>query len=223
MQDHAMFSLLAILKEVNDREFRKKIGVFPEELRFYATIAGSIVGLENSKRAQEALPGVMEKSEEFVSRLLGIAQLDPDETFREVLETCLLDSLRDEMKFCCFNCTRFSGCLELDSLSVGELFRRHTLGEETESLREEIARQVETALRKTPYTESDEAYAQCSRFVHHYRASAIGELFARYADIAATLRKQFGINYERILGEMVSLNMAFHEKYSAQPFPFHDN
>ncbi|MFO0754420.1 MAG: hypothetical protein U0411_13985 [Thermodesulfovibrionales bacterium] len=30
--------------------------------------------------------------------------------------------------------------------------------------------------------------------------------FARYADIAATLRKQFGINYERIPGEMVSLD-----------------
>ncbi|MFO0754419.1 MAG: hypothetical protein U0411_13980 [Thermodesulfovibrionales bacterium] len=73
------------------QEFRKKIGVF-RGARFYATIAGSIVGLENSKRAQEALPGVMERSEEFVSRLLGIVQLDPDETFREVLETCSLDS-----------------------------------------------------------------------------------------------------------------------------------
>lgn len=223
MSDHKMFSLLAILKEVNDREFRKKISVFPEDLRYYATIAGSIIGFENSKRVRETPPGVMERSEEFVSRLLDIVKLDPDDTFREMLETCLIDSLKDELRFCCFNCTRFSGCLELDSLSVGELFRRRTRGEESDSLREEIARQVEAALRKTPYAESDEAYKHCKQFIHQYRTSTVGELFARYTDIAAALRRQFGIKYERILEEIVSINMAFYGKYNEQPFIFHDN
>ena len=209
MPDNKTFTLLAVLHEINNREFKNKLAAFPEDLHYFATLACSIIGAENSKRISETPEGVSKNSEEFVSNLLDMTNVGAEEKFRGVLETYLLDALKDELKSCCYNCLAFNKCLDIENLSVGDLFKRRVHGEETPQIREEISRQVSEAFMKTPYLCSDDAHLKCGDFSHQYNASSIGEVFGRYSDIAAGLHKQFGINYQHILQQMIGINMDF--------------
>jgi hypothetical protein len=206
------YSLLAILGEINRRELKQRLESFPADLHYYATAAIGIIGTENARRMQETPEGVKENSEEFISKLREIMSLDDAESFREILETCLLETLGDELKFCCLNCKNFEDCLQIESLSVGDLFCRRTKGEETPELRDEISREVDLALRNTPYIASAEADRLCSRFVHQYKAGTVGEVFGRYGDIASALQKQYGLDYRKFLQKMISINMEFIER-----------
>ena len=187
-------SLLAILYELNDREFKKRLSLFPEEMRFYGILAGSIIGLENSKRLDETPQGVVGESEAFVAKLLGMVDPGQDEAFRHILETFLVEALREELRFCCPNCRGFGACLDVDNLAIGELFRRRVNGEETEALKAEIRGEVERALLGTPHLGTGEAHKLCRNFKHQYDNSDLGGLFGRYADVAAVLQKDFGIH-----------------------------
>ena len=213
MTDNKYYSLLAVLHEINKKELRSKLDLFPEDLRYYATVAGSIVGAENAKRIRETPAGVSENSEEFVSKLLELTSFEDSASFREVLRNYLIETLKDELKFCCLNCTLFDKCLDMENLPVGELFLRRVNGEETADIREDISREVEKALRNTPYVATDEAHRLCKDFMHQYDASNVGEVFGRYANIASSLQKQFGLDYKKFLQQMVSVNMAFYKKF----------
>lgn len=214
MTDNKHYSLLAVLHEINKRELRNKLDLFPEDLRYYATVAGSIVGAENAKRIRETPAGVSENSEEFVSKLLELTSFEDSASLLEVLGKYLIETLKDELKFCCYNCILFERCLDMGDLSVGELFLRRVKGEETAEIREGISREVEKALRNTPYAATDEAHRLCRDFLHQYNLSNVGEVFGRYASIASSLQKQFGLDYKKFLQQMVSVNMTFFEKSS---------
>lgn len=211
MTDNGTFSLLAVLHDLNAREFRKKLDMFPEEVRYHVILAGSIVGSENSKRVKESPDAVTRDSEGFVSRLLDVANPDQDEVFRKVLETYLVATLRDELKFSCMNCRRFPACLDIETLTAGELFRRRVEGDESEDLRKQIAFEVGKALLKTPHVFTDEAWL-CKDFAHQYDSANVGAVFGRYADIAATLSNDFGIDYRAVQQEMIAANMSFCDK-----------
>ena len=214
MSDNKQYSLLAVLHEINRRELKNKLNLFPEDLRYYATVASGIVGAENAKRIRETPAGVSENSEEFVSKLLELTSFEDIDSFREVLGKYLIETLKDELKFCCLNCTFFDRCLDMENLSVGELFHRRVNGEETPDIRAEISREVEKALQKTPFVATDEAHRLCKDFLHQYNISNVGEVFGRYANIALSLQKQFGLDYKKFLQQMVSVNMTFFEKSS---------
>jgi len=211
MSDNKQYSLLAVLHEINRRELRNKLNLFPEDLRYYATVASGIVGAENAKRISETPAGVSENSEEFVSKLLEITSFEDSDAFREVLGTWLFEALKGELAFCCLNCALFEKCLDVENLSVGELFHRRVNGEETPELKETISREVEEALRNTPYVSTAEAHRLCRDFVHQYNVSNVGEVFGRYADIAASLQRKYGLDYRKFLQQIVSLNMSFFE------------
>jgi len=214
LTDNKQYSLLAVLHEINRKELKNKLDLFPEGLHYYATVAGSIVGAENAKRIRETPAGVAENSEEFVSKLLELTSFEDSDSFKEVLEKYLIETLKDELKFCCLNCTLFDRCLDMEKLPVGELFLRRVNGEETVEIREDISREVEKALRNTPYVATDEAHRLCKDFLHQYNVSNVGEVFGRYANIASSLQKQFGLDYKKFLQQMVSVNMTFFEKFS---------
>lgn len=186
--------------------------MFPEDLRYYVILAGSVIGSENSKRIKEAPEGIIEDGEEFVSKLLKLKSPEKDGAFREILETYLIETLKDELRFCCPNCLNFNKCLGIENLSVGELFKRRANGEETDEIKRDIKIQIENALQKTPYINTDEAHKLCRDFIHQYNTSDIGEVFGRYADIAAKLQNYYGIDYKKIQQQMVSINMKFYEK-----------
>ncbi|MEW6117121.1 MAG: hypothetical protein AB1553_09505 [Nitrospirota bacterium] len=212
MSDRITFSQLAILYELNDRELKRKLTEFPEELHYYVILASSIIGAENSKRVKETPPEVIQSSEEFASKLMELTSAIPDTTFRNILETCLIETLKDELRFNCPNCRDFNRCLDLEHLPVGDLFQRRVQGEETEGLKKEISAQIAGALKKTPHIATDEAHLLCRDFVHNYSSTSVGGVFGRYADIAAALRQDFGIDYAKIQQQMVELNMQFFEK-----------
>jgi hypothetical protein len=212
MSDNKTYSSYAVLCELNSREFKKKLDLFPAELRYYVILANSIIGAANAQRVKETPEAVVRDSKEFVSKLLDIAGPEQDDTFREVLETYLVETMRDELRHSCSNCTGFNRCIDLENLAIGPLFRRRANGEDTDELRKEIGLQIEDALKNTPYIDSDNAHKLCKDFRHQYSASNIGEVFGRYSDIAAELRDSFGTNYNRIQQEMIALNMAFFEK-----------
>jgi len=214
MSDNKQYALLAVLHEINRRELKNKLKLFPEDLRYYATVASGIVGTENAKRIRETPAGVSENSEEFVSKLLELTSFEDIDSFREVLGKYLIETLKDELKFCCLNCTFFDRCLDMENLSVGELFLRRVKGEETAKIRQDILREIEKALRNTPYVLTDEAHRLCRDFLHHYDVSNVGEVFGRYSSIALSLKKQFGLDYKKFLQQMVSVNMNFFEKSS---------
>jgi len=209
--DNRLYSLLAVLHEINRRDLKKKLALFPEDLHYYVTVASSIVGAENAKRIKETPAGVSENSEEFVSKLLEITSFEDSDAFREVLGTYLLETLKGELAFSCLNCALFEKCLDVENLSVGELFHRRVSGDETVELREAILREVDEALRNTPFVSTAEAHRLCSDFVHQYNVSNVGEVFGRYADIAASLQRQYGLDYRKFLRQIVSLNMSFFE------------
>jgi hypothetical protein len=212
MPDLRKYSSYAIMYELNSREFRKKLGLFPEELRYYVILANSIIGAENAKRVEGTPPAVVRDGEEFVEKLLGMVDPERDAAFREVLETYLVETMKDELRCYCPNCARFEECLDIGNLAVGGLFARRVKGEETAELKQEIVRQVDAALQRTPHLDTDMAHRLCEKFCHQYSAAGMGEVFGRYAEIAAVLRDSFGIDYRKIQQEMVLLNMEFCEK-----------
>jgi len=217
--DNRLYSLLAILHEINRRDLKKKLALFPEDLHYYVTVASGIVGAENAKRIRETPVGVTENSEEFVSKLLEVTSFEDSDAFREVLGTYLVETLRGELSFCCLNCTLFERCLDVESLSVGELFHRRVNGEETAELREDISREVEKALRNTPYVADDTAHRLCRDFIHQYNPSNVGEIIGRYSDIALGLQEPYGLDYRKFLQAMVSVNMTFIAKCSEKAGP----
>jgi hypothetical protein len=212
MSETATYSFYAVSFELNKREFKRKIGLFPDELRYYVILANSIIGSENAKRVAEIPEAVVQDSREFTGKLLSMVSPGADDAFREVMETYLVEAMKDELRFSCANCVNFGRCLDLENLTVGALFKRRAEGEDTEEIRKEIALQVNRALEKTPYVDGDKAHDHCKDFRHQYRASNIGEVFARYSDIAAELRKSFDLDYGKIQQKMIEINMAFCEK-----------
>jgi hypothetical protein len=212
MPDLRSYSSYAIMYELSSREFRKKLGLFPEELRYYVILANSIIGAENAKRVEGTPGAVIKDGEEFVGKLLSMVDPEEDAAFREILETYLVETMKDELRCCCPNCARFEECLDVDNLTVGGLFERRVKGEETVELKREIVRQVDAALERTPHVDTDMARLFCEQFRHQYSLSGIGEVFGRYADIAAVLQASYGIDYRKIQQKMVLLNMEFCEK-----------
>jgi hypothetical protein len=205
-------SLLAILHELNDREFKRKLALYPAELRFYVILAGGIVGLENSRRTDGTPEAVIRDAEGFVAKLLVMIDPQRDTAFKIVLEAYFLEMIRDELRKSCANCRNFGKCLDVENLRVGEPFLRRINGEESEELKIEIRLQVGEALKKTPHVESDEAHRHCTQFAHQYTPSNIGRLFGRYTEIATALGESFGTDTRRLLNEMVSLNLSFCEQ-----------
>ncbi len=212
MYDKKTLSNLAVLYELNDREFKRKLTLFPEELRYYVVLASSIIGAENSKRVKETPKEVVENSKGFVEKMLELSTLTPDDAFRGILETYLIETLKDELRFNCPNCMEFNRCIDMESGPVGELFQRRVYGEETDELKKEIKSEIDKILKKAPYIDTDDAPAFCRNFTHNYSSSSLGEILGRYADIAASLRNDFGIDYEKIQQQMIALNMEFYEK-----------
>ncbi len=216
MSETETYSFFAVSYELNKREFRRKVGLFPEEMRYYVILANSIIGSENAKRVAETPEAVVEDSREFVEKLLSLVSPGADDGFREVAETYLIETMKDELRFSCPNCENFSKCLDLENLTVGLLFKRRANGEDTEEIRREIALQVDRALKNIPYIDTDMAHELCKDFRHQYRASGVGDVFGRYSDIAAGLHKSFGLDYGKIQKEMIEINMEFCEKTSGR-------
>jgi len=216
MTDNSTYALLAILRELNEREFRKKLALFPEDLRYYVMLAGGIVGAEVSKRVQETPKAVVEKGRAFVSDMLSIANPGDNQAFKGILEAYLVATLKDELRFCCMNCRQLEKCLDIEHLPLGELFQRRVNGEDTEELKDALSAQIANALSGTPHLDVEDAHKRCGEFAHQYSASSIGEVFSRYSDIAATLQQKYGIDRGRVLHQMVSVNMEFCEKSKEQ-------
>ncbi|MBN2653668.1 MAG: hypothetical protein JXR79_00935 [Nitrospirae bacterium] len=212
MSDKITFSELALLYELNKRTSAKRLASFPEELKYFVMLAMSIVGAENAKRINETPQAVVDDSEGFVSKLLSLADAKSDDRFRHVLESCLIESLKDELRFNCTNCLNFNRCIDINSLSVGELFMKRMGGDESESLRKEISIAVENALKNTPYAESEDAHKHCSRFEHNYSSTSVAEVFGRYAEIATELKHEYNLDYSEVQAAMLQLNMDFYEK-----------
>lgn len=212
MPDNRTYASYAVICELNNRELRRMISLFPDEQRYLVVMASGIIGVENARRIEETPAGVAEDGAKFVAELREIAEPGRAEAFREVLEHCLIEAMKDELGYRCPNCRNFTQCLDLDQTSIGELFRRRAEGGETEELKKETALRVSEALQRTPYLESDCAHLLCRNFRHQYPASGIGDIFRRYADIAAGLQHSFGADYRKIQQEMVRINMAFVEK-----------
>jgi hypothetical protein len=158
MSDTGAYSSYAVLYELNNRELRKKLDLYPEDSRYFVILANSIIGAENAKRVRGIPEAVVKDGQEFVEKLMGIGNAEQDDSFTEILGACLLETLRDELRNCCPNCLNFNKCLDPGNLSVGLLFERRVKGEETPELKREIAGQVEEALRRTPYIDTDSAH-----------------------------------------------------------------
>src|SRR3990172_3091363 len=103
MPDTKTYSSFAVLYELNNREFKRKLGLFPAELRYYVVLANSIIGAENAKRVEETPEAVVEDGREFVSKLLEVAAPEQDDAFRDILETYLIETMKDELRYCCPN------------------------------------------------------------------------------------------------------------------------
>ena len=212
MPDNRTYASYAVMCEINRRELRKRIDLFPEEQRSHVVMASGIIGAENAKRMEETPPGVANNGAEFVAKMMDLADPWQDGEFREVLERCLIDTMKDELSYCCPNCRNFTACLDLENTPIGDLFRSRAEGEEDDELKKETDAQIAKALQHTPHLESDCAHLLCQNFRHQYSATDIGEVFNRYADIAAAFQLAFGTDYRRIQQEMVRINMDFVEK-----------
>lgn len=209
MKPHYSYSQLAVLMELNDRESRRKRELFPEELRYFAMLAGSIVGAELAQRVPETPDAVVQQSESFVRHLTELAPPADDGVFQEILATYLIETLKDELRFCCANCRRFDVCLDTPNLALGELFRKRVEGEDTENLRAEISQQIDDALTRTPFLTVEIADELCPDFIHSYAAGALGGIIGRYADIASSLRERYGIDYRKVQEQLVTMNIEF--------------
>lgn len=212
MSEMKQYSFFAVSRELNRREFKRKLGLFPEEMRYYVILANSVIGSENAKRVVGIPEAVVEDSREFTAKLLSLVTPGEDDGFREVAETYLIETMKEELRFSCPNCENFSRCLDLENLTVGPLFMRCANGGETAEMKNEISLQVDRALKKTPHIDTDAAHELCKDFKHQCRVSDIGEVFGRYADIAAELQKTFGLDYRKIQKKMIEVNMEFCEK-----------
>lgn len=212
MSDQERYSFFAVSYELNRRELRRKLDLFPEEMRYYVILANSIIGSENAKRVAETPDAVAENSHQFAVKLLSLVNPAEGDGFAEVAETYLVETMKDELRFNCPNCEHFGRCLDLENLTVGHLFRRRAEGEETEELKKEIESQINEALKSTPYIDTGIAHELCEDFRHQYRSSGIGEVFRRYSDIALELQRSFGLDYGKIQEEMIKINMEFCEK-----------
>jgi len=212
MQDNRRYASYAVMCELNSRQFRKRLTLFPHEQRYHVILASGIIGAENARRVEETPAAVVEDGKEFVEKLLDIAGPEQDDAFRDILETCLIETIQDELRYCCSNCASFDACLDMEHMPIGILFRRRAEGEETDALKKEIAYSVRQALQRTPHIDSDSAHVLCRDFRHQYPATTIGEVFNRYADIAAELQHSYGIDYRKIQREIVRINMDFVEK-----------
>ncbi len=211
--ENLKYASYAILYELSNRDFRRKIGLIPEELRYYFILASGIIGAENARRMKEVPAGVAEDGEGFVTKLAAIADPEKGDLFKDVLRTCLLETMKDELRCCCPNCLHFNDCIDLPHLSIlGDLFRRRAEGEETEEIKKEIAREIKGALAKTPYWDSEDADRLCPDFSHHYQLARVGELFGSYSEIGIGLQAAFGLDYTALKRDMISLNMAFAER-----------
>ena len=217
MQDNRAYATYAVMCELNSREFKKRLSLFPEDQRYQIVLASSRIGGQNAGRMEETHATVVSDAYEFVEKLLGLAGQEQDEVFKGVLEACLIETINDELRYCCSNCANFSACLEMENVPIGNLFRRRTDGEDTEALKKEIACCIDQALQRTPHLDSDNAHLLCGKFRHQYPATASGEIFNRYADIAAELQHSYGINYRKIQQEMIRVNMDFVEKDRLTP------
>ncbi|HMK42910.1 MAG TPA: hypothetical protein VK445_02105 [Dissulfurispiraceae bacterium] len=209
MSDTEYFAEMAVLLELNGRDSRRKLDLFPEDTRYFAMLAGSIVGAELAQRLEEVPEAVAQQSSAFTQRLLELTSPGDDGTFQGILETYLIETLKDELRFCCANCKKFKTCLALDSEEVGDLFRQRTLGDESAELKRRLSDIVNDAFVRTPYLAVEIADELCDRFIHQYTARDIGGVFGRYADIAASLQAQYGVNYRKIQDEMIRINMDF--------------
>lgn len=216
MSDIRMYAVYAVLYELNKRELKRKLGLFPPELHYAVVLANSIIGAENAKRVKETPEAAVREGNEFVEKMLEMADQGAgsglDDSFRETLETHLIETIKDELRCCCPNCASFNACLDIGNSSLGHLFLRRVQGEETAELKKEIALEIEKALKGTPHIHTDNVQTLCKDFRHQYRVSDIGEVFRRYADIALGLRETFGIDYRKIQQAMILINMEFVEK-----------
>lgn len=203
------YTQLALMYELNSRESLRKQALFPEEMRYFAMLAGSIVGAELAKRVQETPEAIVKQSESFVSHLTNLATPGDDRVFQSILETWLIETLKDELRFCCANCRQFDTCLDTQHLTLGDLFRRRAEGEDTDELKAEIQSQIEAALKKAPYLQTEIADELCPHFVHTCTPSAISSVISRYASIASTLRETYPIDYRKILAQLVEINLEF--------------
>ena len=212
MEETKTYSSYAVMHELNRREFRKKLDLFPAALRHCVILAAGIIGAENAKRVKGTPAAAVKDGEDFVAELMEIVRPEQDDAFVGVLETFLIETMKDELRFCCSNCSNFDACLDLDHLSVGHLFKERSEGQDSDELKREIAIQLDHALLRTPHLATDSAHIFCKDFRHQYTASSIGAVFNRYTDIAAGLQHSFGIDYKKIQQEMISLNMDFYAK-----------
>ncbi|MBA4374318.1 MAG: hypothetical protein C0402_15815 [Thermodesulfovibrio sp.] len=213
MSDIRMYAVYAVLYELNKRELKRKLDLFPAEMHYSVVLANSIIGSENAKRVKETPEAAVQHGSEFVARMLEVAAPVSDsgqkEVFREILETHLVETIKDELRCCCPNCAKFTACLDIGDLSLGRLFQRRVQGEETDELKNEIALEIEKALQSTPHIHTENASALCKDFRHQYTASGIGAVFSRYADIALGLQEAFGVDYRKIQQAMIQINMDF--------------
>lgn len=216
MTEIRTYASYAVSQELNRREFRKKLDLFPAELRHYVILSEGIIGAANAKRVAGTPAAVVRDGEAFAAELLDMINPGQDDLFRGVLETCLIETMKDELRFCCSNCENFEACIDLENLSVGHLFRDRAEGRDSDELKKEIAARIGQALQKTPHLEADAAQLLCKDFRHQYTASSTGDVFSRYADIAAELQRSHGIDYRKIQQEMISLNMDFYAKSKDQ-------
>lgn len=212
MNEIETYASYALLQELNRREFRKKLCLFPDEQRHYAILAAGIIGTETAKRTAGTPEAVVRDGEEFASELRHLVNPDEDALFREVLYTYLIEAIRDELRFCCSNCIHFTDCLNLDSLKAGRLFKLCTEGHETDEIKKELTLSINQALQQTPYLDTEQADSLCKEFRHHYTASTIANVFNRYADIAADLQQRYGIDYKQVQKQIIEINMDFYAR-----------
>jgi hypothetical protein len=212
MSDTYAYTIYAILHELNGREFKKKISGYPEEMHYLVILANSIIGAENARRINETHEAVVKDSSDFVSKLLNVTDPEHEETLKEILEEFLIETLNDELRFCCPNCVNFNKCLDIKNLPIGELFKRRVEGEESKELKNEIRSLIDEALEKTPFLNSNDAHNQCKDFIHQYDVSTLGNVIGRYREIASELKEKYNIDYSGMQQRMIDINLAFCRK-----------
>ncbi len=212
MSETFAYSIYAILHELNGREFKKKLSNYPEEMHYLVILANSIIGAENARRISETPEAVVKDSSEFVSKLLNVTDPEHKETLKEILEEFLIETLKDELRFCCPNCVNFNRCLDIKNLTLGELFRKRVEGEESDELKSEISSLIDKALENTPFLSSNDANDQCKDFIHQYGVSSLGNVIGRYRDIASELKEKYYIDYNGMQQKMIDINLVFCRK-----------
>jgi hypothetical protein len=115
----------------------------------------------NAKRVEETPATVVKDGEDFAAELLGMVNPGQDDTFRGVLETYLIETIKDELRFCCSNCSNFETCIDLKNLSVGPLFKERAEGRDSDDIKREIALRINQALQRTPHLETTGRISFC--------------------------------------------------------------